>query len=192
MRITKNNNSKNLHNKENSGMFEGYKLPGYLNKLLDYIEEKKNITYVTVVVHIKKNTFSYSICSDVTYRNGDGTVDMDMNALQSKILIDALPEHVQKSIEAESEFSIGFTYEDLKQLYSNRFVVEGVESIQEIISNRPDNVQKIIVKDEFFYTAVEYYDNQNTVCMRKHVEYITDIPAEDSPYPIGEIEISNF
>ena len=114
------NSKKESTDKVKHNLFNEYKLPNYLNQLLGYIEKKQDITYVTAVVHIKKNAFSFSIYSDVTYRNADGTVDIDMNALQSSILIDALPEHIIKIIETESEYSAGFTYEDLQKLFNDR------------------------------------------------------------------------
>lgn len=179
--------------KVNHSIFNEYKLPNYLNQLLGYIEKKQDITYVTAVVHIKKNTFSFIIYSDVTYRNADGTIDIDMNALQSSILIDALPEHVIKIIETESEYSAGFTYEDLLQLFNNKSMkVESVLQLSDIISNLPKNVGKILIKDKFFYTTIEYYDNQNKMYLSKCVEYITGIEDENSPYPLNEIEISGF
>lgn len=189
-----NKRSKNKStNKENHNVFNEYKLSNYLNMLLEYIENKQDITYVTAVVHIKKKPFSFSIYSDVTYRNADETVAIDLNVLQSSILIDALPEQIIKIIETESEYSIGFTHEDLLQLFNNKSMeIESVIQLSDIISNLPENVGKILIKDEFFYTSIEYYDNQNNMYSSKKVEYITGIEDENSPYPLNEIEISDF
>ncbi len=189
----KKNDKKEAPNGERQSIFNNYKLPNYLDKLLNYIEKKQNITYVTVVVHIKKNAFSFSIYSDVTYKNGDGTVDIDMNALQSSLLIDAIPDSVVKLVEKDSEYSVGFSYEDLQKLFRNRtIIVEEASSLQDIVLNKPEFVKKIVVKDEFFYTVIEYYDNQNVVRSCKHIEYLTGISEENSPYPLDEIEISDF
>lgn len=188
---------KNSKNKStdtvNRNIFDEYKLPNYLNQLLGYIEKKQDITYVTAVVHIKKNAFSFSICSDVTYRNADGTVDIDMNALQSSILIDALPEHIIKIIETESEYSAGFTYEDLQKLFNDRNKnIEGIQTLEAMIACRPNNTSKIVIKDEFFYTTIKFFDESDKVCLCKSVEYITGISEENSPYPLDEIEVTDF
>ena len=174
-------------------IYDNYRLPNYLNTLLDYIEKKQNITYVTAVVHIKKSAFSFNIYSDVTYRNDDGTVDIDMNALQSSILIDAIPEHVAQVVDAESEYSVGFNYEDLQKLFNNRKIkVDSVMPLSEVISECPNGVDKITIKDNFFYTTIEYFNGGNKTFPDKHVEYITGVSVEDSPYPLDEIEITDI
>lgn len=187
------NSKKEPTDKVNHSIFNEYKLPNYLNQLLRYIEKKQDITYVTAVVHIKKNAFSFSIYSDVTYRNADGTVDIDMNALQSSILIDALPEHIVKIIETESEYSAGFTYEDLQKLFNDRNNnIEGIQTLEALIACRPNNTLKIAIKDEFFYTTVKYFDEHDKISLCKSVEYITGVSEANSPYPLDEIEVTDF
>lgn len=187
------NSKKESTDKVKPNLFNEYKLPNYLNQLLGYIEKKQDITYVTAVVHIKKNAFSFSIYSDVTYRNADGTVDIDMNALQSSILIDALPKHIIKIIETESEYSAGFTHEDLQQLFNARNNnIEGIQTLDALIACRPNNTFKIAIKDEFFYTTIKYFDEHDKICLCKSVEYITGVSEENSPYPLDEIEVTDF
>ena len=187
------NNKKESTNKASRNIFDEYKLPNYLNQLLGYIEEKQDITYVTAVVHIKKSVFSFSIYSDVTYRNADGTVDIDMNTLQSSILINALPEHVIKIFETESEYSAGFTYEDLQKLFKDRNNnIEEVQTLDALIACRPNNTSKVVIKDEFFYTTIKYFDEQEKISLYKSVEYITGVTEDNSPYPLDEIEVTDF
>lgn len=171
-----------------------YKLPSYLNQILEYINKKQDITYVTAVVHINKTVIGFSIYSDITYRNADGTVAIDMNALQRSIpRINVLPENVIKIINTESEYSVGFTYEDLQKLFNDRNDnIEGVQTLDELIECRPNNTSKIAIKDEFFYTTIKYFDEHDIICLCKSVEYITGVTEKNSPYPLNEIEITNF
>lgn len=144
--------------------------------IVNYIGSKQDIDTCTCTLHLTKESHEIKVSFDLYYTSNGRTFKLN-NKLSYTLFEDCgMAKYIEDELNQSSTFDVGFSFEDLQQLYDEMAVkvidCVSYKNIKDLCKKRFDKVQVI---DRVFYTRVEYYMG-NVLVGQIHAGLLDNIP----------------
>lgn len=161
--------------------------------LIDYIGKKEDIDTCTLTLHLEKEEFEVKVSFDIYYTSKGKVYRQNNNKLSYNLFEDCgMPKYIVDELDKTNHCDIGFTFDDLKQMYDEMSIeIVSKLSYKDIFTNCETDFDSVKIIDRVFYTRLEYYSKEKLV-EQIHVGLISDIPsveyADIYPYKLKIIK----
>lgn len=165
------------------------------NRILDYIDRRKDIRTAHVELHVRKTGVTYECRYDLYFPDHQGVMMSNKGFFVANMSSAGyLPQYILDEVKQNGTAEIDFSTEDLKVLYNEKDIeVKSEATYNSLLKELTEkSYSKIILIDRVFYTRVQCYDATDKMTGIAHIASIVNVPVNimSSLYPCGSCEVN--